>query len=990
MSEKRIDRRGIRILALIVCFAAAIALIPVIADGGSAFAASKPAKVKGLSVKAADDTSVTITWKKAKGAKGYQINRDGKAIKKTKARSFTDTGLSPNTSYKYKVRAYKTYKKTKYYNSKKGKWQAKKPAKKYWKKCPKGKYKGKKKVRVICYKYGKYSSVKTVQTSSEGQDTDGEGLIDSDEKLYGTSVTNPDTDGDTISDYAEVVLGMDPLSPDYYYDDTEDSDWDGLTDLQEAGEYKTDPYNEDTDSDRLNDYYEVIYYETSPTALDTDEDTLSDGFEVDNDLDPTNAKTDGVHFDGDVKLYQATGEDELSAAFTDEDETGRPSVKGNFKGELSRSIFISEAIDSTVGETRAIVGQAATVTNEGAYADDARLSFNIWGYSGDTRNLMIARIDDNGHYVPMASAISEEYDEISCPISEDGTYCVIDGAAYLAGLGIDVSDVTKGSGKAEGADKKGASAGNAGNNSQQSRKSEKAGRSEGIDEQQLKELNSLNTVFSAAAVSGQADIVFAVDTTGSMDDTIDNVVANIASFASTLADNYNVRVNFGLIDFKDLEEDGDDAVQVIKNGHSNWFSDSYEFSVRVNSLYADGGGDDPECAVDALETARRLDFRTSSSKFVILVTDASYKNYNRYGVASLEQEAELLARDGICTSVVTDEYLQEDYAVLVEKTGGIYADIENSSFSTSLMQIANLIGKDTSEGRWVILKHGLRYVKLTEEYDQDGDGIPTAEELGSEVTADMGSIIDTVRKNWSATGGYSGTDKIVVYDAKSDPTTADTDSDGIPDKKDTAPWAKGYAGGKIGEVNMIACGGSSVATVVLTGGMNTGHSFLLYESYVNDFLDISKWNFGYHAADDGTYGNSELQHDPPRNYWMKSGDILTFSAGGIGLEDAACAVYNMELYKHENANYSYSYIPNKYISKEMTQVQLSKMIKAIDKEANEKYSAISHQCTHVSLNAWNKTFGTKINPIGLNTPRNLMKYLEGHSGKSDLNLDDFR
>lgn len=75
-----------------------------------------------------------------------------------------DKSLSANTKYSYKVRAYKTYSVKKYYNSKSKKWQTKKPNKKYWKACPSGKYKGKKTIYVTYYKYGKYSSLKTIKT----------------------------------------------------------------------------------------------------------------------------------------------------------------------------------------------------------------------------------------------------------------------------------------------------------------------------------------------------------------------------------------------------------------------------------------------------------------------------------------------------------------------------------------------------------------------------------------------------------------------------------------------------------------------------------------------------------------------------------------------------------------------------------------------------------------------------------------------------------
>jgi len=49
------------------------------------------------------------------------------------------------------------------------------------------------------------------QEETADQDTDGDGLIDTDEKLYGTDPNNPDTDGDGFSDGDEVKNGFNPL-----------------------------------------------------------------------------------------------------------------------------------------------------------------------------------------------------------------------------------------------------------------------------------------------------------------------------------------------------------------------------------------------------------------------------------------------------------------------------------------------------------------------------------------------------------------------------------------------------------------------------------------------------------------------------------------------------------------------------------------------------------------------------------------------------------
>ncbi len=66
-----------------------------------------------------------------------------------------------------------------------------------------------------------------------------------------------------------------------------DSDSDGLIDIEER-QFGTDPSNPDSDFDGLQDGEEVNKYGTKPTNADTDGDGISDGEEVENGWDPLN------------------------------------------------------------------------------------------------------------------------------------------------------------------------------------------------------------------------------------------------------------------------------------------------------------------------------------------------------------------------------------------------------------------------------------------------------------------------------------------------------------------------------------------------------------------------------------------------------------------------------------------------------------------------------------------------------------------------------
>lgn len=118
-------------------------------------------------------------------------------------------------------------------------------------------------------------------------DTDGDGLLDSEEAALGTDPNNPDSDGDGVSDGDEVLDGTQPLNPDTDgdgvvdgadsdpLDANSDSDDDGLTDAQEQA-LGTNPLSADTDGDGLTDFVEVSTG-TNPASADTDGDGSPDG-----------------------------------------------------------------------------------------------------------------------------------------------------------------------------------------------------------------------------------------------------------------------------------------------------------------------------------------------------------------------------------------------------------------------------------------------------------------------------------------------------------------------------------------------------------------------------------------------------------------------------------------------------------------------------------------------------------------------------------------
>jgi hypothetical protein len=122
-----------------------------------------------------------------------------------------------------------------------------------------------------------YSTELVVNTPSE--DTDGDGLSDSEEEAYGTDPEKEDTDGDGLTDSEEIsIYGTDP--------NVKDTDNDGISDGDEVS-YWGDAWDEDADGDG----------NINLLDSDSDNDGILDGQEIDDGTDTTQTVTGTLSFD---------------------------------------------------------------------------------------------------------------------------------------------------------------------------------------------------------------------------------------------------------------------------------------------------------------------------------------------------------------------------------------------------------------------------------------------------------------------------------------------------------------------------------------------------------------------------------------------------------------------------------------------------------------------------------------------------------------------
>ena len=117
------------------------------------------------------------------------------------------------------------------------------------------------------------------------------------------------------------------------------------------------------------------------------------------------------------------------------------------------------------------------------------------------------------------------------------------------------------------------------------------------------------------------DVVFVIDTTGSMQPMIDKTKEVCQSIAKQVNSSASKNIHFGLVEYRDSEAD-DFGARVVCD-----LTQSYDaFLTRLGSLDADGGGDDPEDVILGMKTAiSDAKWHKNTSKHIILVGDAKNK-----------------------------------------------------------------------------------------------------------------------------------------------------------------------------------------------------------------------------------------------------------------------------------------------------------------------------------------------------------------------------
>lgn len=211
----------------------------------------------------------------------------------------------------------------------------------------------------------------------------------------------------------------------------------------------------------------------------------------------------------------------------------------------------------------------------------------------------------------------------------------------------------------------------------------------------------------------------------------------------------------------------------------------------------------------------------------------------------------------------------------------------------------------------------------------------------------------------------------------SDPTSEDSDNDGIMDcndndldKKgyyidthDTAPLSKGLEGGITGELTIISC-----------SNLPVGHGFLMYRSFVNDTFNLGQLTGGY-LFDEWDLIDTSSQLNYP--YYMKPYDYISLGNAGtdatsgpsagqadifesiteINDGDLAGIYFNREFaydYLHRSVNSKSAYSENASFTRKITHRNMESVIE-FSRRGNF-YNLRFNNCIQMAIRTWKHIF----------------------------------
>lgn len=197
-----------------------------------------------------------------------------------------------------------------------------------------------------------------------------------------------------------------------------------------------------------------------------------------------------------------------------------------------------------------------------------------------------------------------------------------------------------------------------------------------IDENEHREANTFHMNAQAGSAKTKLDIAVALDTTGSMGDEIRYLQTEFDALSRRIQSTYpNAEQRWSLVLYKDA---GDAYLVQV----DDFFAKPQDFATKLQAAGADGGGDTPEAAAEALDAATKLSWRADANvaKLLFWVADAPHHDDK----AQLLAGAVRRARDtGVHVYPVAssgiDEFTELTMRSTAQLSGGRYLFLTNDS-----------------------------------------------------------------------------------------------------------------------------------------------------------------------------------------------------------------------------------------------------------------------------------------------------------------------
>lgn len=285
---------------------------------------------------------------------------------------------------------------------------------------------------------------------------------------------------------------------------------------------------------------------------------------------------------------------------------------------------------------------------------------------------------------------------------------------------------------------------------------------------------------------------------------------------------------------------------------------------------------------------------------------------------------------------------------------------------------------DEVESMGIRLIDGTIIYTKTGDDDSDDDGLLDGEEIDT-------TPILYIKVGFNE-NGESGVDvRGYMFRMNSDPNNPDTDGDGIRDDEDSRPKDKGIYSDKTGQV---VVGELSIISA-------SGHSFLIYKSYIDDYFYVENLNGGYEIlqTEDGqwtyveensdwkyacedehiTFGSTSVsfESDWEQNLgWPFEGDTLD-DGDETGIYYNREVVYELNRYNKSlktGTEYEEKYKNSAIYSRDITKEQQDRFLYKLAQL--NYYNLATNNCANVAIKTWNYTFefeqfGYHLTPIGL-------------------------